>query len=161
MQKTKKTYEKPVLHAEQFIPNEYVAACWYIACSLGTNDCYVKDDADYNNESFNHTGENSNGYIWSKATKDANGSKHSRNSNGTGCGWATNQHIYQNADGSFSITEENVPEGSTLVCTITSPSPLKEISDGLTVKWTTSNGSTTWLHEGTVSLTAQNRPLHS
>lgn len=27
MQKTKKTYEKPVLHAELFAPNDYVAAC--------------------------------------------------------------------------------------------------------------------------------------
>lgn len=31
----KRTYETPTACAEEFMPNEYVAVCWSVACKVG------------------------------------------------------------------------------------------------------------------------------
>lgn len=38
--RNKKTYSKPILENEDFIPQEYIAACWLIECDVKTGSGY-------------------------------------------------------------------------------------------------------------------------
>lgn len=71
----KKTYVKPIMEMEGFVPNEYVAACWELTCkvsSCGYNkriggDGYSANDLekfvnDYNQSNVIHAGNNSEYY---------------------------------------------------------------------------------------------------
>lgn len=40
----KKIYQKPILTSECFVPNEYIATCWTIACTQGK---YGDDNMDH------------------------------------------------------------------------------------------------------------------
>lgn len=134
VKKKKKAYVKPEMHVEEFTPNEYIAACWYIACDYGIQG-----------------GDSKNGYI-----PQEGGGGHTMRSGGSGCGWAKNQVIKGDLE-NFKFVEENSGYGKPLDCTITgqSDSPLKE---GSTITWETCNY---YKHKGTVHLKNQTRPLHS
>ncbi len=43
----KKTYVKPVMESEEFVANEYVAACWRFTCKGGGTGSYKTDDENY------------------------------------------------------------------------------------------------------------------
>lgn len=133
----KRKYEKPMLISEAFIPNEYVAACWYIACDYGNGENNHWDPYHFGDENY----------------------KHAANPNGTGCGHANNQHIYDLPNGGFSITEENTDGLNNLKCTITNG--VTSVGEGTFIQWTTTSGDRTWTHKGTVHLFDQSRPNHS
>lgn len=131
----KRKYEKPMLISEAFIPNEYVAACWYIACDYGIAGAWDPE----------HPGDKNY--------------KHAANPDGTGCGHANNQHIYDLSGGGFSITEENTDGLGNLTCTITNG--VTNVTEGTVIHWTTTADKRTWTHKGTVHLSDQSRPNHS
>ena len=50
----KKNYLRPVMQVEQFVPNQYIAACWIVHCNVGygygwvdSNDNNKLDDGEY------------------------------------------------------------------------------------------------------------------
>ena len=68
----KRKYERPMAFEETFMTNEYVAACWGVACSI---DSANKVDKDH--PTVNHTADH--------------------------CGLDTNQHIYTNSKGVYTL----------------------------------------------------------
>ena len=88
----KKTYVKPIMEMEGFVPNEYVAACWNVKCSWADcgytgitigGDKYSSDDlgkcvADMGNEEQIHAGKHSFLFF----SEDSEGFYH-----GQGFGW--------------------------------------------------------------------------
>lgn len=58
----KKSWEEPKIMVQQFVPNEYVAICWGVACSVGGGDYgtygleYWDGVAPYGNLCHDHTG---------------------------------------------------------------------------------------------------------
>ena len=73
----KKKWETPRTVVQGFEPNEYVAACWYIACDYG--EVGMNDPI---------------GHLYHRAYD-----------NGTGCGYADNQVIREVRDGVFRLRE--------------------------------------------------------
>lgn len=131
------------MREECFEANEYVAACWQVACAVG-----IAGGNTANGKKNNDTIET-----------NIPGVNHTQRSDHSGCGWAENQVIVSSADGSYSMWEENVRQYNRLGCTIldaggnaASLSSSPNIGD--TIYWKTSGqmgGQTvTWSHYGTV-----------
>lgn len=128
---TKLAYKTPVMNEEQFAADEYVAACWTVACELpGTNEYY-----------------------------ETQGITHMKYDNGEGCGHAVNQVIKEDANGKVSMVEVSTQGLGDLPCTMTDSNwntvsyHSGEITDGMKVYWTTSaSGGRTWHHRGTASV---------
>ena len=131
----KKMWTKPSVEVQEFIPNEYVAACWYIACDYGQGE--------------------SNHY-------DPMGGFHDAYSDGTGCGYAHNQVIRQPQKGIFTIREEDgFGEDYDMVMTRNADwsnlrNTLSDVQVGETIYWTTTaSDGRIWYHKGQVE-TASN-----
>lgn len=130
-------YVRPMMTGETFATNEYVAACWYIACDYGQGDNWHRDPIDRN-------------------------LYHNTNSDGTGCGHADNQVIRDISDGMFAMREEDgFGEDYDVLMTRDQSwqnltSTLSDVRLGETIYWTTtsSDGSTTWYHKGQVETTS-------
>lgn len=148
----KKRWKKPNMTLQIFEANEYIAACWAIACDYGiaggNGDC--PDPIHTDNSNITH------------AKKDA----------GTGCGWSTNQYIFKNKDGSFSVTEINTDQLGNLNTQLTFnenyynlSSKINDVDPGDVIYWTTSAGEgwnqRTWYHKGTVEATYPGHPNRS
>lgn len=139
-------WETPRVTIQEFEPNEYVAACWQIACSVGADGRVDQANPDpisgYNN-----------------------GITHSHNSDKTGCGWADSQYIVEVSDGVFNVTEygQNI-----LPCSLTKDdqwrdlkSTITDVKPGDMIYWTTSLDNRTWHHYGTVGAEDPNHPNRS
>lgn len=50
----RKEYVKPAMEGESFVANEYVAACWVVACpDCGGKDVFMKEpSSEYDNDGF-------------------------------------------------------------------------------------------------------------
>lgn len=139
-------WETPRVTIQEFEPNEYVAACWQIACSVGAqgNENYANPDPMNPNDP---------------------GITHSHNSDKTGCGWAHSQYIVEVSDGVFNVTEygQNI-----LPCSLTKndqwrnlESTITDVKPGDKIYWTTSLDKRTWYHYGTVGAENPNHPNRS
>ena len=128
-----KRWETPRTVVQGFEANEYVAACWYIACDygeIGMND-------------------------------PKGGLYHAAYSNGTGCGHADNQVIREIRDGVFRLREED-GFGEDYNLRMTRSENYDGLSWDLTnvqldetIYWTsTGSDGTTWYHKGTVESTS-------
>ena len=140
-----RSWVKPRTEVQKFEANEYVAACWKIACTVGAAGEVNEAHPDPH--------------------RPAPGVTHSHNSDGNGCGWEDSQYIVEVGDGVFNVTEygQNI-----LPCKLTRNNDWtglqKSISDvqpGQTIYWTTSLGDRTWYHYGTVGLEDANHPNRS
>ena len=139
-------WETPRVTIQEFEPNEYVAACWQIACSVG-----AKGDENYANPD--------------PMNPNDPGITHSHNSDKTGCGWAHSQYIVEVSDGVFNVTEygQNI-----LPCSLTKndhwrnlESTITDVEPGNKIYWTTSLDNRTWYHYGTVGAEDPNHPNRS
>lgn len=141
----KKVYQKPLLMSEDFVPQEYVAACWGVGCNVEMANIY---------EQSHHAG---GGKTWWQLDC-SHASAH--------CGSSANQVIRDsNNDG---IGDEMVEVGTdglgTLKCTIYSDDsytveiPVSSVQTGSTIYWTTTAGNKVWHHVGTVYSTVPGRP---
>ena len=142
-------YVTPRMTGETFAANEYIAACWAIACDWG-----IQGGA---------TGMNNPHAWWER--DDA---IHTLRTDGSGCGHANNQYITENADGSFSIMEINTQGLGNLNTRLTTNSNYWDLSSSITgvepgdkIYWTTSSGNRTWYHSGTVSTADYGHPNRS
>ena len=134
----KRKYEKPMLISEAFIPNEYVAVCWGVGCSVGEANAIEERLGNYNYPHLYH------------------GADH--------CGLSSNQVIYDDdGDGTADRMVEIGTDGlGKLTCTIYTDSgysttkAVGSVELGETIYWTTTAGSKTWHHVGTVAYTPSN-----
>lgn len=142
----KKKYVTPVMGAELFEAEEYVAACWMVGCARAWNG---------------------DGTEVSTGRGDV---VHKSYSGGKGCGYAENQVIGQNADGTISMVEKDVLNQGQLACTITdsswNPISMKasDVKVGETVYWITNanDGSgRSWHHYGEVQAANGSDANHS
>ena len=140
----KKTYETPVACAEEFMPNEYVAVCWGVACKVGPANDY---EASIHNSAQDHRTE----YCGT-----------------TGHQWLTDS----NNDGTPERMSEIDTDGlGTLACTIYTDGSyskrgnISEVEVGDYIYWTTSSGTgwnrRTWHHQGWVTATTPGHPNRS
>ena len=123
-------YETPMMMEERFAANEYVAACWQVACNVSGADPHEP----------NQGGQNVT---------------HSKDH----CGTAANQEIKKNGD-SYTMTEVKVANQDDLSCKITTSNWETEIElpqdpkIGDEIYWKTIGKMgitpTTWYHRGTV-----------
>lgn len=131
---SKREYVTPVMSEEIFEADEYIAACWKVACARpGTDD-----------------------YDEHVSGKDVT---HNLYDGGKGCGNANNQWIVENEDGTFSMIEKNTKNQGDLTCIMTDSNwgnetlKASNVSVGETVYWITNasdNSNRTWHHYGTV-----------
>lgn len=148
----KKMWNTPRTVVQSFEPNEYVAACWAIACTYGIRG----GETGINNPDLP-------GYLHERS--DAT---HTLRSDGTGCGHEDNQYITENANGSFSVMEINTQGLGNLNTQLTtnssyrwlSPS-ISDVKPGDRIYWTTSSGNRTWYHMGVVSTADYGHPNRS
>lgn len=139
----KKRWGTPMAMVEEFEANEYVAACWGVAC----------DTTWSNNYELTHGGD-----YWNGVTHDD-----------AHCGNSSNQVIRTDDDGNPIRMVETGTDGlGTLNCTIywdenyTSQRDVSTVAVGNTIYWTTSaDDGRTWNHMGTVFATAEGHPNRS
>lgn len=143
-----KKWERPIAVVEEFEPNEYVAACWGVSCSVDAANAVEKrwmlDCWESNYE---------------------NGQTH----DAAHCGMQTNQWVIDD-DGNGTVDRmiETGTDGlGDLTCTLyTGPDYKTEasfsgVTTGSYIYWTTSSGNRTWHHQGTVVGTDSSHPNRS
>lgn len=137
----KRKWEEPSIQIQEFIPNEYVAVCWGVACDVVKANNW--EETHHNTEGVSHD------------------SSH--------CGTLGNQWLVDNNnDGVPESMQEIKTDGlGTLDCTIydgEAYGPQKDISTvkvGDYIYWTTSSGTRTWYHQGRVGETSPGHPNRS
>lgn len=133
----KRAYEKPMAYAEDFVANEYVAACWGVACSIDPANKYDKWSSGVDHRS-EHCGLDTNQHIYT----DATGTAVSMIEEGTDGLGNLNCQLYTN--GNYNKTKK-----------------YSDVKPGDYIYWTTKSGNRTWHHQGYVKNTYKNRPNHS
>ena len=144
----KREYETPTACAEEFMPNEYVAACWGVACDVSWANDYEQRYDFWDGGNVSHASDH--------------------------CGNSSNQVIMDyNDDGIGDRMIETGTDGlGTLACTIytgynkrngqfTEQISASDVHIGQLIYWTTSSGNRTWHHRGTVTATAEGHPNRS
>ena len=139
----RKSWETPRAMVEEFEANEYVAACWGVACEVDWANDYERWEGDISHGVTHDTAH---------------------------CGNARNQVIYDyNNDGvADAMIEEGTDGLGNLSCEIYSdprysrPLNISEVKSGMTIYWTTSSSDgRTWNHTGKVFDEYPGRPNHS
>lgn len=87
----KRVYEKPMAFEEAFVSNEYVAACYYLACLVGSKGTFSKNDKA--------------NYLW-KSDEKGYGIWHSANQKGT-CSDKHANRVITDHGGIFEKVQEN------------------------------------------------------
>lgn len=148
-----KDYIKPMMNSELFMADEYVAACWYVACNY--------ENANELEKKMLPTNPNNHG-----KNNYTDGQTHALEQ----CGTSGNQVIVTDplnvATGMYEINSKTgVKE---LVCALYSSTsydstiPYSGVNIGDTIYWTTKLGNgTTWYHQGTVNGVDSNHPNRS
>lgn len=144
----KMTWTEPRIEVQKFIPNEYVAVCWGVACSVdAAND--VEKNWMLNKWESNYV----------------NGQTHSSDH----CGTLTNQWVIDdNNDGTVDRMIETGTAGlGNLTCTLYTDDSYDQkasfsgVTIGSYIYWTTSSGNRTWHHQGNVIGTDSSHPNRS
>lgn len=136
-------WETPRVTIQEFEPNEYVAACWGVACDVDWSNDYELRQGDYNN-GVTHRGDH--------------------------CGNSSNQVIFDdNGDGIGDRMVETGTDGlGDLTCNIfwdknfIYSRNVSTVQIGETIFWTTTaSDGRTWNHKGKVFATAEDHPNRS
>ena len=139
----KQKWIRPQTTIEKFVPDEYIAACWGVACSIDEANAYEQSH-------YTWTDEGRKSWYDLGCTHDI-----------AHCGNSTNQVIYDyNGDGT---PDEMIEEGTdglgNLHCTISGG--IGNVGIGDYIHWTTTSGNRTWHHQGKVIAEFPGRPNHS
>lgn len=128
-------YVTPCVNEEVFAADEYVAACWGVACDRAKENG-AKD--------------------WQEETNNVS---HHKYPEGAGCGYVNNQWIKTDASGNVTMKEIKTDGLGTLTCTITGDNwegirslNKNDLNTGDMIYWTTSSGNRTWHHKGVVNI---------
>ena len=143
-----KTWKEPSICIQEFVPNEYVAACWGVACSVEAANA-VERKWMLNRRESNYE----------------NGQTHSSDH----CGTLTNQWVIDDDnDGTVDRMIETGTNGlGNLTCTLYTDATYRYETDfsgvtsGSYIYWTTSSGNRTWHHQGKVMGTDASHPNRS
>ncbi|MBU5280386.1 hypothetical protein KQI13_01920 [Anaerostipes hadrus] len=133
----KRKYERPMAFEETFMTNEYVAACWGVACSIDSANKVDKGHYGVDHVA-KHCGLDTNQHIYT-------------NSKGV----------------AVSMIEEGTDGLGNLTCNLYTDSSYRysksysSVKQGDYIYWTTKSGNRTWHHQGFVKSTYKNRPNHS
>lgn len=147
MQITKKTYEKPVLSAERFVPNNYCEICFYIRCEVPYHTPAENNEvwSTLTTEKSDSTYTPPSGSWFS--TKDNDGNMYENYNSGifhkaSACGNRQKQSLVAAEGGvGFTMREWSEEQKAWLNC--------NDLSiNGDIVKWTTSNSWGKWYHWG-------------
>lgn len=139
----RKGWVTPKAMVEEFEANEYVAACWGVACDVNWANDYEWVQGDYNRGVTHDTAH---------------------------CGNPRNQVIYDynNDDIADAMIEEGTDGLGNLPCTIYSDPwygnklDISDVRSGMPIYWTTSSSDgRTWNHKGEVFDEYPGRPNHS
>lgn len=135
----KEKWMAPKTVIEEFTPNEYVAACWGVACDWEEANKYEKRHHFWDNGNVSHAADH--------------------------CGNEEYQKIILNSKGDpVSMIETGTDGLGDLHCTIykyggySSILPIDQVKAGMKIFWTTTSGSRTWHHQGTVVGTVPSNP---
>ena len=146
----KKMYEKPMAFEEAFVADEYVAACYFLACKRGTD------------------GWDGNVAHWDYHAEYGRNVSHSPLGTANTCGDKTaNRVITDNGDIFKNVQEHNGQQGwiNGEFCGYdNNDNDHPELSPGDTVYWSTFSNETPprrWNHYGTLELADANHPNHS
>ena len=126
-----KTWEKPLATVEKFVANEYVAACWSVACDRP----YVTDPEQIS-ESGTVYDERKTFNKWTTHNKDK-------------CGNSANYRIKMDENGTPTQLIEISPDYGELPCVLEG-ADVSTVKPGDYIYWTSSYGGNTWYHHGTV-----------
>lgn len=148
----KMTWSKPVAVVEQFMPNEYIAACWAIRCEVPHDDIIPAGQSstaydhagNYHNTFPTTCGSTSSQYIRSTATKGIYTITEVKVFSRLNC------TIYEGMDGNNNYTSA----GSTTVA-------LDDSDIGKKIFWTTNYLGGTYHHYGYVSAISDKGTNHS
>ena len=132
-----KTYVKPMMESEVFMANEYVAACWGVACSVNLANSVEK-----------------NWMLKPWESNYENGQTH----DSAHCGMMTNQWVIDdNNDGIVDRMVETGTDGlGDLACNLFTDDTYRReanfsgVKIGSYIYWITSSGKRTWHHQGKV-----------
>lgn len=143
----KKMYEKPMAFEEVFMADEYVAACYYLACERGSNELNV-DLSKWRN--IPEKGQVSHSPL---------GTSHT-------CGDKTANRVITDNGGVFKNVQEHNGEQGWISGTYygyDDNDNNKKLSPGDTVYWCTVSGNKDrrWNHYGTLEQADANHPNHS
>lgn len=140
----KKVWSAPKAVAEQFVPNEYVAACWGIACAVAPgHDGFGKDTNDGHQVGTGVCGNIESQYVQNLGNDQYQLSENNRDYGMMQC------TIYPEG---FDYDTHTVNGSGQTTITITN----KDIQDNngvFTLYWTTTWKDNIWYHYGTVNLT--------
>lgn len=137
-------YVTPRMTGETFAANEYIAACWGVACITNEANQWEIDHNNYHGGDISHQDDH--------------------------CGLKTNQAIRTDSFNTpISMTEVGTDGLGSLPCTLyDSPTyarydqiDISTVSPGDKIYWTTSSGSRTWHHVGIVEETYPGHPNRS
>lgn len=138
----KKRWETPRTVVQGFEPNEYVAACWGVACFTDQANAYEISHGNWDNGGISHRPEH--------------------------CGSSTNQAIHTDSNNNpTSMTEVGTDGLGNLPCTLYADPyynnllDISEVDPGETIYWTTTAGNRTWHHVGRVEETYAGHPNRS
>lgn len=149
----KKNWEMPVTVVQKFEPNEYVAVCWGVSCSVDKANAVERG----------WMIELPNGGWQSNY---ANGQTHSSEH----CGLTSNQWIVDSDNDGYadSMTEINTDKLGDLSCilyddaTYTNTIDISTVQSGSYIYWTTqASDGRVWHHQGLVSNTVPGHPNRS
>ena len=144
----KKMYEKPMAFEEAFVADEYVAACYFLACKRGTD------------------GWDGNVAHWDYHAEYGRNVSHSPLGTANTCGDKTANRVITDNGGVFErVQEHNGQQGwiSGTYYGYDDNDDSKTLSSGDTVYWCTYNAKKDrrWNHYGTLELADANHPNHS
>lgn len=143
----KKMYEKPMAFEEAFMADEYVAACYYLACERGSHEW--KGDL----SKWHNIPEKGNVFHSPLGTKKT-------------CGDETANRVITDNGGVFENVQEHNGQQGWINGTFYSyddNDKSNSLSSGDTVYWCTvdKNNTRRWNHYGTLKLADANHPNHS
>ena len=145
-------YIRPTMQGEMFVANEYVAACWGVACSTGDANDVEKE---WHWGPWWNPGKSN--YELGQTHDDAH------------CGTMTNQWVIDdNGDGVIDRMVETGTDGlGDLNCVLhtnaeyTTGASFDNVGIGSYIYWTTTSGNRTWHHQGKVIGTDSSHPNRS
>ena len=143
-------YVTPRMTGETFASNEYISVCWGVACDVSWANGFEQKYGYWDNGNVSHASDH--------------------------CGNSSNQVIYDRDNNGVgeAMVETGTSGLGTLECTIYTDCyegyrngffyneiDVSQVKVGDQIYWTTSSGSRTWHHRGTVAATAEGHPNRS
>ena len=138
----KRAYETPTACAEEFMPNEYVAVCWSVACKVGNGNYGNYAPGWGNHRDWSHWG--------NVAPRGSNCHDHTGS-----CSISSNNQFNVSEDGTVSFYAENSSDQGSLNGGFTDyidNNNSGKVDGGDTIFWYTLSGNSDrrWNHYGTV-----------